>query len=274
MLRFPCPSCGKILKAPEEYAGKKGKCSACGFHAPIPKPVEVHYSDTLSPHKEEAPDFSDFMPEEDVPPPFTYHQPSKKPSPLRFLSPSLLALTALCFFLPWVEVQCNGKVMATQSGFQTIYGGMSTPGLMENTVNQMKSQLPPEVVQQAESQQKTPDPAVLVALAFVVIVLGGITALGLPQSSTRTIFVGGCAGAALLFLALQAAIGFPIENNMAETMAQNAMKNGGKGMESALMGSAMIEIHCSLWFWLTLFLLLATVGSAFAEKSLSRTRAD
>lgn len=36
---------------------------------------------------------------------------------------SLAAL--ILFFLPWIDIQCSGKSMATQTGMQIIYGGAS-----------------------------------------------------------------------------------------------------------------------------------------------------
>ncbi len=35
-LQFPCPSCGKELRAPDAAAGKVGKCKACGASAVVP----------------------------------------------------------------------------------------------------------------------------------------------------------------------------------------------------------------------------------------------
>ena len=41
MIRFPCPSCGEPIKAPDEAAGKAGKCK-CGevVRVPTPNPFE------------------------------------------------------------------------------------------------------------------------------------------------------------------------------------------------------------------------------------------
>jgi HEAT repeat protein len=36
MIRFPCPKCGKALKAPTEYLGKHVKCTKCGLSLPVP----------------------------------------------------------------------------------------------------------------------------------------------------------------------------------------------------------------------------------------------
>jgi hypothetical protein len=41
MIRFPCPTCGKTIKAPEEAAGKTGKCRCGGLvRVPTPNPFD------------------------------------------------------------------------------------------------------------------------------------------------------------------------------------------------------------------------------------------
>jgi hypothetical protein len=37
-IRFPCPQCTRSVKAPATFAGKRGKCPACGFVAVVPAP--------------------------------------------------------------------------------------------------------------------------------------------------------------------------------------------------------------------------------------------
>src|SRR5438874_220232 len=39
MIHFDCPSCGKQLKAKDEYMGKRAKCPGCGQVRIIPGPV-------------------------------------------------------------------------------------------------------------------------------------------------------------------------------------------------------------------------------------------
>jgi len=42
MIRFTCPTCQKILKAPDEGAGRKTSCPRCGQRLLVPPPVQVH----------------------------------------------------------------------------------------------------------------------------------------------------------------------------------------------------------------------------------------
>jgi hypothetical protein len=38
MIKFSCPSCNKVYQAPENAAGKLGKCAQCGMQMTIPHP--------------------------------------------------------------------------------------------------------------------------------------------------------------------------------------------------------------------------------------------
>lgn len=39
MIRFPCPNCGKTLKAPEDKAGAKSRCPTCWHPITVPTPI-------------------------------------------------------------------------------------------------------------------------------------------------------------------------------------------------------------------------------------------
>ncbi len=58
MIRFACPACRKILKAPDEGAGRKINCPKCGQRLLIPPPVQVQNKTVLG---ESLPDTSDLL---------------------------------------------------------------------------------------------------------------------------------------------------------------------------------------------------------------------
>jgi hypothetical protein len=41
VIRFSCPACQKVLKAPDQGAGRKTHCPRCGQRLLIPPPVRV-----------------------------------------------------------------------------------------------------------------------------------------------------------------------------------------------------------------------------------------
>jgi hypothetical protein len=51
-IQFPCPTCGKELKAPDETAGRRGKCPHCQGSIVVPEPVyqaeEVPVADAVA----------------------------------------------------------------------------------------------------------------------------------------------------------------------------------------------------------------------------------
>ena len=45
MIRFQCPKCGKVLKAPDNSAGRKGSCSRCKKRLLVPLPLAAPAND-------------------------------------------------------------------------------------------------------------------------------------------------------------------------------------------------------------------------------------
>src|SRR5947207_3968950 len=47
------------------------------------------------------------------------------PAVRRWLSPGSFALAGIMFFLPWLDVSCNGRSVLTQTGLQACTGDVS-----------------------------------------------------------------------------------------------------------------------------------------------------
>src|SRR5437899_2782638 len=128
MLTFDCLGCGRSLRLKHEYAGRKVKCPKCGCVAPAPR---------------ELPQSSGFQrgfTSAAPPRPLPCHRSSglaeitETARPLsvakRFLSLPWLILIGVFGFLPFAEVSCTSKDThwsASQSGYQALYGGVSSP---------------------------------------------------------------------------------------------------------------------------------------------------
>jgi hypothetical protein len=139
------------------------------------------------------------------------------------------ALVLFCF--PWMEVQCSGKPMATQSGVQAVYGGASLSDQMNNFVG---------------SKNKAADKPDL-GTAYLAGAVLLITALA--AWSSFIVFRGGrippgliperlCA-LAILLLTAQVAIGFPAEKRMEEASDKMHEKKPGDDEFSSSIASAM-----------------------------------
>jgi hypothetical protein len=181
----------------------------------------------------------------------------------RFASPSCLLLALLMFPLPWVQVQClkktspglpppgnranplevvygvlprwEGVTLLTQSGLQAVRGTCTANPQMDD---------PAKAEQEAGAAMR---PSRWMA-AWPVRVLGGILAgVLLPAGRRRLLAVAGCAGAALLLLAAQVLVGFPLQAAMQKLFAEDLAKQAA-GEANATEGA--IYLTYTYWFFL------------------------
>lgn len=146
------------------------------------------------------------------------------------------------FFLPWIDIQCSNRTMATQSGVQTIYGGSTISkeldGFPEN--GKMKNT--------SSNKDESMGVSILVGVAFTAVIAAFCAALlvfrGMQGVSSHT--VGILCAAALVAISLQLMIGFPVRGKLSESMAEPAKSQfatdpfAGAG---ASMAAAMIQVR-------------------------------
>ena len=170
---------------------------------------------------------------------------------IRFSS-SLAAL--FLFALPWLDIQCSEKSMATQSGFQVIYGGGSASDEMKALGDDTKT----------ESASKSPDSmgfSPLIALAFVAVVAAvWFSYLALFQGSEAAVRLSSILPAvALGLISLQIMIGFPAKKKIIESMSKGASESQksqsiddpfsglGESMASAMMMNIRVKTAPALY---------------------------
>jgi hypothetical protein len=170
---------------------------------------------------------------------------------------SAFVLALLLFPLPWVQVSCvqTNKTIATQSGFEAIYGGMSSP--MEKAAQRAKDELLSNLRKQgvkvnesqfaSQASEDGPDSHwSFLMLLFLFVVLGGIIAnvvIRVPKQ--RRLMALGCGGLLVLLLLLQMVIGFPLADSVADAVGKNATDT------AALAAAAsMIDVGYTAWYWL------------------------
>lgn len=123
MIRFACPTCQKVLKAPDDSAGRKTHCACCGQRLVIPPPIQVQNKTFLGkPLPESAatlpvPPTSDWL--KDV---RTAEEKSRIPLP-----PSAGPITVFCPYrnarLLVDAAQADGEVECLQCGKWFALGG-------------------------------------------------------------------------------------------------------------------------------------------------------
>lgn len=158
------------------------------------------------------------------------------------------ALAALIIFaFPWIDIQCSEKSMATQSGFQMIYGGGSASEEMRALGGDASSNKP------ADSNNSTGfDP--LVALALIAVIAAvAFSFIDVFRGGERADMLSSVLpAAALLLLVIQLMIGFPAKKQMIEAMSEGTSETQvdedefgaamGKSMATAMMMNIRVKI--------------------------------
>ncbi|MHC4401155.1 MAG: hypothetical protein ACYTG0_15880 [Planctomycetota bacterium] len=205
-------------------------------------------------------------------------QPAGQPTPQRvlefleskngrWLSPGSLIFALLLSCLPWVNVQCQNETMLTQSGIQAATGGYSEGDL----IHQMK--MMGEEMGGGDSEEETEEvrAAPLMILWFLFMLAGvglgiaGVTrgvSFGIPGAAA-------CGGVAALLLQIQVFCGFPVEDDVKESMKDNPAAGAQQlpGMPGSGAGDmpvqppgaaefqniaqeAMIKVRYTAWLWI------------------------
>jgi len=246
MAKFECPHCSQRIDAPEELAGTNAECPACGGAITVPnidpvKPSQPSLKVAVdSPVDEQAPER-------------TPSQHSQGVVKIK-LGASLAAL--VLFALPWLDIQCSQKSMATQSGIQMIYGGGSPAHDIKGDEGAS-----PAMQQDGESMGYAP----LVAAALLAVIFAVVF-------SFRAIFKNGEDGTAekwatilpavaLALLVIQLIIGIPVEGKISDAMSElNNVESTGDGFEDlgkSMAGAVMmgVSIEKTTAFYLELLAL-------------------
>jgi hypothetical protein len=168
------------------------------------------------------------------------------------------ALAALIlFFLPWIDIQCSGRSMATQTGIQTIYGGGSPAQDMEAFEKESGGK------RGGGSNDKSMGLAPLVALALLAVIGAVVSAFLAIRYAGESYnhLTGILCAVALGLLALQMMIGFPVKKNLGEQVAAQSktelradqpFKEFGEGMAQAMMMQIQIKHLPALYIELIL----------------------
>ena len=227
-------------------------------------------------------------------------------NPLRLLSPIQLFICLVLFFLPWVEVQCvmpkNGlgdldmdpvpgmkaapgkpasstgsRPFITQSGLQIATGGytFASPelkALMEEAEKSgAKAGLKGEKGLGKDNEKDEVGKGVLLFFFPILVLVGGVLGIVLGPGLPRRLVVAGCCAGALGAVGIQAAIGFPVEQQIkkeAEKQKEEAKKFGADAGKI----ENPFKVVWKFPLYLTLLLLVGATGTAFVDGGVKKKR--
>ncbi len=168
----------------------------------------------------------------------------------------------LLFLLPWTSVQCNGREIASQSGVQSVYGGISMSGELEGLGKGETSPM--------QNKKGGTGAAVIVAVALLfVFVALVVTSLIVFNNLKPSIDPGMISALALGLLLLQAVIGFPVDKSVSEDQQQAPASAQGmpKELEMKMTSSR------TPWFYFEVIFLMVPTGLFVYSKTLPQDSA-
>lgn len=166
---------------------------------------------------------------------------------------STLAALVL-FFLPWIDIQCSNRTVATQSGVQTIYGGSTISKELNGhseTANRKNA---------SPNQDESLGFSIWVGAAFLALIAAFFAALlvfrGFREISPHV--VGGLCMIALIAISIQLMIGFPVRDKLSDGMTEPTTRQSAEDPFAAAgagMAAAMFQVRHSPALYLELLAL-------------------
>ncbi len=139
---------------------------------------------------------------------------------IKKISPAILGIALICFFLPWINISCQGEKVATYTGIQLVTG----------TTIEQKGMFGEKKVEKVDAE-----PLAIATLICVIVGLG-LSFLKGRKSAIAPAIVS--AGGLVLLLLLKSKI------------TNDILREGG----------GVIQVGYSVGFWLTLLFIIFAIG--------------
>lgn len=296
-----CPACRRTFRVKQKYLGRQANCPACGAWILL-SPASVAQAPfvELTPAPPQAIPVPTGVAASSAPPIVIVLKA------LRFGSATTSLLAVILFCLPWVNLRCSldagSESLAKQSGLQSIYGGCSLHPYLERSkmlaeveasfedapMQQFVAGLPRNGGGQRAAQfinrwGERPNrkdrwgardlfqvhAAPWMVLYPLLLMAAAGAGFWIWNASQRLGIVGCCCGAAFLLIIIQAAAGFPLENQWNAALRETAGPEWWTA-QFGLLGNASF----TSWFWLALVLTGLAPALVACERWLGRSQAS
>lgn len=152
------------------------------------------------------------------------------------LSPAIFGIVLICFFLPWVNVSCQGQKIATFSGIQLVTGTTIEEPKMFRELKGFSHPYADEL--RRSSKQANKIEGELFAILAFLAAIGGLSSGFLKRKmGTLGPAIAGGTGTILLLL-----LSAKLNNDIFQ------------------QGQGLLQLDCRIGFYLTLILFLSTIG--------------
>jgi hypothetical protein len=209
------------------------------------------------------------------PPEFTATNP-RLAKTSRFLSLPWLILIAIMGFLPWSAVSCNAKdfhVQLSQSGYQALYGGVSSPFDSIEAAQEAAQQQKKSVHELAKQVAFERTDFLISCSPFLVFFWVAVLAMVLlvcllPLSVARLEYSLALVAVMMVTLLIQLVMDTPLERRITKIVSEMIREDPTQAMTMM----AVISSGKTVWFWLVaLMVILLGVSEAFANTFLGKS---
>jgi hypothetical protein len=254
MIRFTCARCLAQMEVPEDQGGRGIACPRCGHvqYVPTLLPVEAPATAPRPAGARPAARLLERLRAVRLP----VH------APWRYGSPAGLLLALVLFPLPWIEVRCDrpidnsvNRTLVEQSGLQAAYGGYTE----SPTFRTERARRP---AQNAPAEESLPG-APLMVLYGLCLTGGLLCGITVRRRLLRLAGLVGSSALALVLLYLQAHRGFPLEQAVTSPSIRDATAEAL--LRSVVGQSGLVEVRYTVWFWLTVAAVAASLLAALVE---------
>jgi DNA-directed RNA polymerase subunit RPC12/RpoP len=274
-MRFACPNCHAILNVDEAARGTKGLCPTCGQKLLIPG----EHRTVLAVDAEHKTFPSSAAQEPIIAPHTAPSVAADKWSGLKRFAPTpWLAIILIFGLLPWTEISCefkDVKLQMTQSGYQALYGGVSSPSKVMEVAQEeaaKKLEMNQEELTDAIEMRKA-DPLAFFSPFMTVFWAAALALIPLTLTAPSKPRLGvylSLTGVMMIALLVQFLVGLPIDRAIDEAI-HNAVR---KNPDQAITMAGAVNSSMTVWFWLTLAATVLLGITELAVNGLLRRRTE
>jgi hypothetical protein len=150
-------------------------------------------------------------------------------------------------------------MLVEQSGLQATYGGYTENPILQNVQFEQQRQSA-----EVKSLKERPMDRSMWMVLYALLVAGGVLAgLLVWRTPLRSGLLIGCSASAGLVLLMQARSGFPLEHAFPSTVTKQV--SIGPTIEMQVSSPTLLQTRYTVWFWLTVVAVCASLVASCAE---------
>ena len=214
------------------------------------------------------------------PPPPVYASASAAPGVLGTKIPSTVAfvVAVLLFFMPFIDIKCNGTSLQTVSGFQLATGfKMKNNSSGNSFLNDVKTDEVDKGITKATTKSDDKDPNLYAMIALGLGVLGVALSFTNAKAAIGGAMVTGIASAGAL-IGMMLDVKKNIKSSIPGAGGGTSTEDGGTGIGEGLdkLGKEMndnlnITVDFTPWFYIAVIAFLAAAFFCYKRMSASKT---